>query len=139
MSKKHVKRRFRLTFPGYLTDQPVLYQLVRDFELVINIRQARVLSDQRGMVVLEMQGPAETLDQAVAFLQGLAIEVAERDQELGWDPDACVDCGACLPVCEPQALYRIEETGRVSLDRSRCTLCGRCIDVCVYGAVWIEQ
>ncbi len=132
------KRRLRLTFPEHLTDQPVLYRLVRDYDLLVNIRRADLLSDGTGRVVLEMQGPAETMGRAVSFLQGLGIAVNDQERELGWDPAACVDCGACLPLCEPQALRRIEEGGRVLLERDRCTLCGRCVEVCAYGAVWVE-
>lgn len=139
MSKKQAKRRFRLTFPQDLTDQPILYRLVRDYDLVLNIRQARVLPDQSGMVSVELQGAEDVLDQGISFLERQGVHVTEQDRELGWDPDACVDCGACLPVCEPQALYRVEGSGQVQLDRSRCTLCGHCLEVCAYGAVWMER
>lgn len=139
MNKNVARRRLRLTFPEELTDQPVLYRLVRDYNLVLNIHQARVLPDQRGVVTVELQGASEVLDQGVAFLEEMGIEVVERDRELGWDPDACVDCGACLPVCEPKALHRVEATGRVDLERDRCTLCEQCVQVCAYGAVWMER
>jgi len=139
MSKKQAKRRFCLTFPVHLTDQPVLYHLVRDFDLAMNIHQARVMPDQSGLVTLELQGPEEAIDQGLAFLQEQGIEATEQDRDLGWDPDACVDCGACLPVCEAGALYRAADSGRVNLERSQCTLCGRCVEVCAYGAVWMER
>ncbi|MBN1484863.1 MAG: 4Fe-4S binding protein [Chloroflexia bacterium] len=139
MSKKPAQKRFRLIFPAHLTDQPILYQLVRNFELILNIRQARVLPDQSGQVSVELQGSEDEIGRAVDFFLEQGIEVAEQDEELGWDPDACVDCGACLPLCAPGALYRLDASGRVTLDRSRCTLCGRCIEVCAYGAVWMES
>lgn len=138
MNEVQDKRRFRLTFPHHLTDQPILYQLVRDYDLVLNIRRAQVLPDQTGVVSLEIQGPAQSIDRAITFLRAQGIEVTEHDRELGWDPEACVDCGACLPLCQPGALHRLA-SGRVTLDRARCTLCGDCVQLCAYGALWIER
>lgn len=138
MSNRVPRRRFRMTFPTHLTDQPVLYRLAQDFSLVMNIRQARVLPDGIGMATVELQGSDETLDEAIGFLQRQGITVAEQERELGWNPDACMDCGFCLPVCEPQALCRIRDSGRITLEPERCTLCGHCVELCAYGAVWME-
>ncbi len=139
MNVRPVKRRFCLHFPAHLTDQPVLYRLVRDFDLAMNILQARVLPDRSGMVILELQGPEEGIAGALAFLQEQGIGVAEQERVLGWDAEACVDCGFCLPVCEPRALHRVPGSERVVLERTDCTLCGRCVELCAYGALWMEQ
>ncbi|MGC8875336.1 MAG: NIL domain-containing protein [Chloroflexia bacterium] len=133
------RRRFCLNFPAHLTDQPVLYRVVRDFDLAMNILQARVLPDRSGIVILELQGPDEGIGSAVSFLEQQGIEVTEQERALGWDADACVDCGFCLPFCEPQALHRVAGSQRVTLERATCTLCGRCVEVCAYGAVWMEE
>lgn len=139
MNPRATTRRFCLTFPAHLTDQPVLYRLVRDFGLAMNILQARVLPDRSGIVVLELQGPEEGIGRAISFLREQGIGVAEQERMLGWDAERCVDCGFCLPFCEPAALHRVAGSQRVTLDRGNCTLCGRCIEVCAYGAVWMEQ
>jgi len=91
MSKKRVKRRLCLSFPAHLTDQPVLYRLVRDFDLAMNILQARVLPDRSGLVILELQGPEGAIGQGLAFLQQQGIEVAEQRNHLDRDPDVCAD------------------------------------------------
>ncbi len=139
MNPRLSRRRFCLTFPAHLTDQPVLYRLVRDFDLAMNILQARVLPDRSGIVILELQGPEEGIGSALAFLEQQGIGVAEQERMLGWDAELCVDCGFCLPFCEPRALHRVEGSQRVTLERSDCTLCGRCVEVCAYGAVWMER
>jgi ABC-type methionine transport system ATPase subunit len=79
MSNRSAKRRFRLVFPVHLTDQPILYRLVRDFDLVMNIRRAHVLEDQMGLVILELQGQEEAIGQGVALLQEMGIETEEID------------------------------------------------------------
>ena len=37
--------RLRLTFPPELIQEPIVYRLVKDFDLVINIRRADVKAD----------------------------------------------------------------------------------------------
>ena len=72
--------RVRLTFPPDLIRQPMLYRLVKDFDIVINIRRADVKADY-GWVVLELDAPEATLQRGVAWLkaQGVQVDPIERD------------------------------------------------------------
>ena len=72
--------RARLTFPPDLIQQPILYRLVKDFDIVINIRRADVKADY-GWVVLELDAPEATLQRGVAWLkaQGVQVDPIERD------------------------------------------------------------
>ena len=47
--------RLRLTVPAELVQKPLLYHLVKDFDLVPNVRRADVGADH-GWVVLELEG-----------------------------------------------------------------------------------
>jgi hypothetical protein len=72
--------RVRLTFPPELVQQPLVYHLVKDFDLVTNIRRAEVRGDH-GWVVLELEGAEDRLHQGVAWLegQGVSVDPIERD------------------------------------------------------------
>ncbi len=72
--------RVRLTFPPDLIQQPILYRLVKDFDIVINIRRADVKADY-GWVVLELDAPDVLLQRGVAWLkaQGVQVDPIERD------------------------------------------------------------
>ena len=73
--------RLRLTFPPALIQEPILYRLVKDFDIVINIRRADVKADY-GWVVLELEAPEEaTLDRGVKWLKskGVQVDPIERD------------------------------------------------------------
>ena len=72
--------RVRLTFPPDLIQQPILYRLVKDFDIVINIRRADVKADY-GWVVLELDAPEAPLQRGVAWLkaQGVQVDPIERD------------------------------------------------------------
>ena len=75
------RMRVRLTFPPSLIQEPILYRLVKDFDIVINIRRADVKEDY-GWVALELDAKDETtLAQGVAWLKATGVEVdpIERD------------------------------------------------------------
>ena len=74
------RTRVRLTFPPNLIQEPILYRLVKDFDIVINIRRADVKEDY-GWVALEMEAGEETLSRGVAWLKGKGVQVdpIERD------------------------------------------------------------
>ncbi|MGH7314033.1 MAG: NIL domain-containing protein [Candidatus Rokuibacteriota bacterium] len=72
--------RVRLTFPASLIQEPILYRLVKDFDILINIRRADVKADH-GWVALEMEADQETLERGVAWLKqrGVHVDPIERD------------------------------------------------------------
>ena len=72
--------RLRLTFPPRLIQEPILYRLVKDFDIVINIRRAEVKADY-GWVALELEAPEPTLQRGVAWLkeQGVQVDPIEHD------------------------------------------------------------
>lgn len=74
------RMRARLTFPARLIQEPILYRLVKDFDILINIRRADVKADY-GWVMLEMEAQDATLERGVKWLkeQGVQVDPIERD------------------------------------------------------------
>ena len=73
--------RVRLTFPPSLIQEPIIYRLVKDFDIVINIRRADVKEDY-GWVMLELEaGDEATLEKGVTWLKarGVQVDPIERD------------------------------------------------------------
>lgn len=44
----------------------------------------------------------------------------------------CVNCGACVPYCKPQALRLVD--GKVKYDMTKCVLCDECFHHCPHGS-----
>jgi hypothetical protein len=63
-----------LTFPTELIKEPVIYNLGRTFKVVTNIRRADV-SEDRGWVVLELEGDERDIDQGIKWLTGKGVRV----------------------------------------------------------------
>jgi ABC-type methionine transport system ATPase subunit len=74
------RMRLRLTFPAHLVQEPIVYRLVKDFDIVINIRRADVKADH-GWMALELDGEQDALERGVRWLKerGVQVDPIERD------------------------------------------------------------
>jgi hypothetical protein len=72
------RRRFWLTYPTKLITKPIIWEMTRKFPVVFNVRQASV-TDQIGIVCLELEAPRADLKAAIAWLekQGVKVEPVE--------------------------------------------------------------
>jgi len=66
--------RVRLTFPEHLIKQPLLGRLVREFDVLPNIRRANV-EDTFGWIVCELGGEQDAVDRALAWLEAAGVQV----------------------------------------------------------------
>ena len=72
--------RLFVSFPEELVDRPMIYEIVKRFDVVPNIRRANVEANT-GWVILELTGTADQLEGAVAFLEesGCTVNTMEGD------------------------------------------------------------
>ena len=68
------KRQVTLIFPQHLIKEPVIYMMAKEFDVIPNIRRARV-TESIGEVTLELEGSDESLKKAVAFLEKKGVKV----------------------------------------------------------------
>jgi ABC-type methionine transport system ATPase subunit len=67
-----------LAFPEHLIEEPVIYRLGRDFDVVPTIRRANV--DERfAWVTLRLEGEDRAVEAAIAWLREQGIEVNELE------------------------------------------------------------
>jgi hypothetical protein len=72
--------RLFVSFPEELVDRPMIYEVVKRFDVVPNIRRANV-EQHSGWVILELTGPQEQLDGSIAYLEevGCTVNTMEGD------------------------------------------------------------
>jgi ABC-type methionine transport system ATPase subunit len=72
--------RLFVSFPEELVDRPMIYEVVKRFDVVPNIRRANVEAHS-GWVILELTGNPDQLDAAVAYLEevGCTVNTMEGD------------------------------------------------------------
>ena len=72
--------RLFVSFPEELVDRPMVYEVVKRFDVVPNIRRANVEAHS-GRVILELSGEQSQLDATVAYLEevGCTVNTMEGD------------------------------------------------------------
>jgi ABC-type methionine transport system ATPase subunit len=75
-----MKNRVKLTFPQHLIKEPVIFTMARKFDIMPNIRRARV-TETIGEMVLELEGTEDNLSSGISYLkeQGVVVELVEGD------------------------------------------------------------
>ena len=69
-----VTKRVRFNFPLTRVKDPVIYYLVKDFDLIPNIRRANIEAE-RGWVVLEISGTSENIKKGFDFVRSYGVDV----------------------------------------------------------------
>jgi ABC-type methionine transport system ATPase subunit len=68
------QERVKLTFPEHLIRQPIIGRLVKEFDVMPNIRRARV-EEHVGWLICEIGGDDSRVDRALEWLTDLGIQV----------------------------------------------------------------
>jgi hypothetical protein len=72
--------RVKFTLPPDLVNQPVIYNMGKQFGVVTNLRRANIGRD-RGWVVLELIGSPEDVERALAWARGQGVRVDPVEAE----------------------------------------------------------
>jgi ABC-type methionine transport system ATPase subunit len=70
-----VEKTVRFTYPKRLLNQPLIYKLIREFDLLTNILDAHVTADE-GRLLLLVRGEDKQVEQGLAWIaeQGVQVE-----------------------------------------------------------------
>lgn len=133
-----VSKRIVLHFPKVVVDKPIIYRLVKDYDLVINILKANISPDEVGMLVLELSGSKGNYDKGLHYLADLGVRIQPLSQDIRWIEERCTQCGACLGFCPTHALQMDPATRRVSFVEEKCVACEACVKPCPSRAIEVE-
>jgi len=70
-----------LDFPASLVGEPILYELVKRFDLVPNIKRANV-TQKFGYIQLELKGRPQAMEAAMAYLKKIGVSVAPIEKDV---------------------------------------------------------
>lgn len=130
-----VKKKLVLSFPPRLIQQPVTNNLIRLFDLEVNILRARVVPREQGRIVMELKGSAKSFKDALEYLEEVGVQVDPMVQEMRHYDEHCVQCTACTAVCPTDALTVDSASREIVFEPSHCIMCESCIAACSYGAM----
>jgi ferredoxin len=125
-----ISKRIVLHFPHRLVDQPIVYNLVKEFDLQFNILKAFVTPNEEGLMVLELTGKRENFDQGVKYLQSCGVRIQSLSQDVVRNEKKCTNCGVCVPICPTEALVVDPQTRKVLFNNKKCIACELCVKIC---------
>lgn len=130
------KKRLMLNFKAEIVDKPITYDLIKKYDLIINILQAKVFPEEEGQLIVEIQNDKEEhLLEGIKYLEDEGVEVYIIEETIKHDKKNCVDCGSCTAVCKSGALTMDQNTWELKLNQEKCFLCEMCIAVCPVKAL----
>ena len=74
-------RHLRLTFPESQVAEPVIYHVVKDFNVIPSIRRAAI-ENHFGWMIVEFKGENADIDAAIAYLEKLGVEVSQAEGDI---------------------------------------------------------
>lgn len=133
-----VSKKIVLRFPKRMVDRPIIYKLVKDYDLEFNILKASITPEQEGLMVLELKGTQAEYDKGIEFLLKGGVQIQSLGQDVTRNEGRCTHCGACVTVCPAGAFIVDHGTQIVSFDNAKCIACGLCIPACPSRAMEVH-
>ena len=125
-----ISRKIVLHFPKRLVDRPIIYRLVKDYDLEFNILKASVTPDEEGLMVLELKGERKEYDRGIRFLLDTGVRIQSLSQDVTLNTERCTNCGACITVCPTNAFELDSATRKIIFHSDKCIACNLCIKAC---------
>ena len=125
-----VSKRIVLHFPRRLVDRPIVYRLIKDYNLEFNILKASVTPDEEGLMVIELSGEQTEYDEGIKYLTETGVRIQALSQDIIRNEERCTHCGVCITICPTGAFELDPITRQVKFYDDKCLACGLCIKAC---------
>ena len=125
-----VSKRIVLHFPKRMADRPIVYRLIKDYDLEFNILKASITRQEEGLMVLELKGKQEDYDKGIRYLTTNGVKIQSLSQDVIRNEEKCTHCGACITICPTGAFELDSSTRCVKFNNEKCLACGLCILPC---------
>jgi ferredoxin len=132
MSLKRIFLRFRAD----ISDKPIIYRLVKDYDLTLNILKANVNPQKEGTLVVEITG--SRYDEGIDYLLKQGVMVQPLIEGITRNTERCTMCGACTAICPTGALYIKRPSMEVMFNEDNCIVCQLCTKVCPMRAMEVK-
>lgn len=121
-------------FPPQKVDKPVVYALIKEYNLIFNILNASVSPGKKGKAIMELMGEEKDIEAGIEFLKTQGVDCFVFTDSVIHYEEKCIHCGACTAVC-PSGALSFDKDWMLQFDMEKCMLCGHCIKACPTRAI----
>lgn len=127
-----------LSFPVDATDRSLMYDLVKRYDIRINILKAEIEAGKSGKLLVELEADDLLLEQGLAFLIDNGVSVSPLASKISYDESRCINCGNCASACFSHALTIGEPDWILKFNPEKCIVCKLCLKSCPLKLFRIE-
>lgn len=129
-----MKQMLLLNFPSKVSGNSLTFDLIKTYDLEINILRASIEYNAEGFLLVDMDGSEENIHNAITFLQNSFVTVTIVNSAIKINEELCVHCGACTAVCAVDAIY-MDTNWQLQFDNEKCLDCKSCVKACPARAI----
>lgn len=128
--------KLQITFPANLTNTPLTYRLIKEFDLKVNILKADIDFNNVGHILYEIKGDREIIESIIDELEDIGLTCHLIRSTIEIDSGKCTNCGVCTSICLKDALVIGEPHWELNFEPDLCIGCNHCISVCPSQAIY---
>lgn len=127
---KRSKKRLVLKFPAESVNEPITFNLIKEYDVQVNILNADITHGKEGNLLIEMSGQESNVSEALVYLESRKVDISPVVKTILFDEIRCVHCGACASVCFSGALEMAPDSRMLQFIPEKCVACELCIKAC---------
>jgi len=127
-----------LSFPVDATDRPLIYDIIRMYDIKVNILKAEIEPGKTGSLLAEFDADEMKIEQAVNYLNNYGVTVSSVSSRVSYDESRCVNCGNCASACFSHALTIGPPDWKLNFNTEKCIACKLCLKACPLKLFRIE-
>jgi len=124
-----MKEKFILTFSENTTNKPIINDLIKKHDIIVNVIKADISAGEKGTAFVEINATKSEMDKALKYLKIHNVILQSVDKYVHLNSEPCIHCGACTSVCFAGAL-KMNNENKLEFDTSKCIVCELCVDAC---------
>ncbi len=128
-----------LQYPLNSITTPLVSNLIRKFNVEVNILHANISLNKIGTLIADITGEEKDIQDALDYIENQdGIRYKVFNNKLIWQEEDCVHCGACTAVCPSNALTMNKETWCLEFSKEKCLVCGLCAKACPLNVMSLQ-